>query len=250
VSTEESTTVVDDDDDDEDSDQDGIDRDGLEAGNDTEEEFEEEKEYTASFGAEDCTFTAAGRNPFFILEPNYQLVLSGDDSGETAIQMITVLNETREVNGTETRVVEERSTVDGDLAEISRNLFAVCEETNSVFYFGEDVDFYENNTIVSHEGEWIAGEGNNKPGIIMHGTVLLGARYYQEIAPDVAIGEAEVIDMGEVVQTGVGNFTDTITIRETTPLEPDVVGLKNYAAEVGIIQEGELKLERYGFIEE
>jgi hypothetical protein len=56
--------------------------------------------------------------------------------------------------------------------------------------------------------------------------------------------------MGEVVQTGVGNFTDTITIRETTPLEPDVVGLKNYAAEVGIIQEGELKLERYGFIEE
>jgi hypothetical protein len=97
VSTEESTTVVDDDDDDdEDSDQGGIDRDALEAGNDTEEEFEEEKEYTASFGAEDCTFTAAGRNPFFILEPNYQLVLSGDDSGETAIQMITVLNETRE----------------------------------------------------------------------------------------------------------------------------------------------------------
>lgn len=222
----------------------------LEAGNDTEQaESEGENEYTSSFRAEDCTFTSTGRNPFFILEPNYQLVLSGGDAGDVAQVMITVLNETRDVNGTETRVVEERETLGGELAEISRNFFAICEETNSVFYFGEEVDDYENGILIAHEGAWLAGEGANKAGVIMPGTILLGARYYQEIAPDIALDRAEIIDMGEVIQTLSGDFTDTLITQETNPLEPDVAELKYYAAGIGLIQEEDLKLERYGFVE-
>jgi hypothetical protein len=222
----------------------------LEAGNDTEQaESEGENEYTSSFRAEDCTFTSTGRNPFFILEPNYQLVLSGGDAGDVAQVMITVLNETRDVNGTETRVVEERETLGGELAEISRNFFAICEETNSVFYFGEEVDDYENSILIAHEGAWLAGEGANKAGVIMPGTILLGARYYQEIAPDIALDRAEIIDMGEVIQTPSGDFTDTLITQETNPLEPDVAELKYYAAGIGLIQEEDLKLERYGFVE-
>ena len=222
----------------------------LEAGNDTEQaESEGENEYTSSFRAEDCTFTSTGRNPFFILEPNYQLVLSGGDAGDVAQVMITVLNETRDVNGTETRVIEERETLGGELAEISRNFFAICEETNSVFYFGEEVDDYENGILIAHEGAWLAGEGANKAGVIMPGTILLGARYYQEIAPNVALDRAEIIDMGEVIQTPSGDFTDTLITQETNPLEPDVAELKYYAAGIGLIQEEDLKLERYGFVE-
>ena len=222
----------------------------LEAGNDTEQaESEGENEYTSSFRAEDCTFTSTGRNPFFILEPNYQLVLSGGDAGDVAQVMITVLNETRDVNGTETRVIEERETLGGELAEISRNFFAICEETNSVFYFGEEVDDYENGILIAHEGAWLAGEGANKAGVIMPGTILLGARYYQEIAPDIALDRAEIIDMGEVIQTLSGDFTDTLITQETNPLEPDVAELKYYAAGIGLIQEEDLKLERYGFVE-
>jgi hypothetical protein len=222
----------------------------LEAGNDTEQaESEGENEYTSSFRAEDCTFTSTGRNPFFILEPNYQLVLSGGDAGDVAQVMITVLNETRDVNGTETRVVEERETLGSELAEISRNFFAICEETNSVFYFGEEVDDYENGILIAHEGAWLAGEGANKAGVIMPGTILLGARYYQEIAPDIALDRAEIIDMGEVIQTPSGDFTDTLITQETNPLEPDVAELKYYAAGIGLIQEEDLKLERYGFVE-
>jgi hypothetical protein len=222
----------------------------LEAGNDTEQaESEGENEYTSSFRAEDCTFTSTGRNPFFILEPNYQLVLSGGDAGDVAQVMITVLNETRDVNGTETRVVEERETLGGELAEISRNFFAICEETNSVFYFGEEVDDYENGILIAHEGAWLAGEGANKAGVIMPGTILLGARYYQEIAPDIALDRAEIIDIGEVIQTPSGDFTDTLITQETNPLEPDVAELKYYAAGIGLIQEEDLKLERYGFVE-
>jgi hypothetical protein len=222
----------------------------LDAGNDTEQaESEQENEYTSSFRAEDCTFTSTGRNPFFILEPNYQLVLSGGEAGEVAQVIITVLNETRDVNGTETRVVEERETLGGELAEISRNFFAMCEETNSVFYFGEEVDDYENGILIAHEGAWLAGEGANKAGVIMPGTILLGARYYQEIAPNVALDRAEIIDVGAVIQTPSGDFTDTLITQETNPLEPDVAELKYYAAGIGLIQEEDLKLERYGFVE-
>lgn len=247
-SIEASATTVDEEEEDEDLGETGGDI--LEAGNDTEQaESEGENEYTSSFRAENCTFTSTGRNPFFILEPNYQLVLSGEEPGEAAQVAITVLNETRDVNGTETRVVEERETLGGELVEISRNFFAICEETNSVFYFGEEVDDYENGILIAHEGAWLAGEGAYKAGVIMPGTILLGARYYQEIAPDVALDRAEIIDMGEVIQTPSGAFTDTLITQETNPLEPDVAELKYYAAGIGLIQEEDLKLERYGFVE-
>ena len=224
--------------------------DTLEVENDTEQgETEGENEYTESFRAEDCTFSSTGRNPFFILEPNYQLVLAGGEGNEAAQVTITVLNETREVNGTETRVVEERETIGGELVEISRNFFTICEETNSVFYFGEEVDDYENGAIISHEGAWLAGEGENRAGVIMPGTILFGARYYQEIAPNVAVDRAEIIDMGEVIQTPAGEFSDTLITRETNPLEPGEAELKYYAAGIGLIQEEDLMLQQYGFVE-
>ena len=247
ISTEASPTTVDDE---EDYDLRETRGDTLEAGNDTEQgESERETEYTTSLRAEDCTFSSTGRNPFFILEPNYQLVLAGGDASEAAEVTITVLNETRQVNGTETRVVEERESIGGELVEISRNFFAICEETNSVFYFGEEVDDYESGNIISHEGAWLAGEDANRAGVIMPGTILLGARYYQEIAPNVALDRAEIIDIGEVIQTPSGDFTYTLITRETTPLEPDVAELKYYAVGIGLIQEEDLMLEHYGFIE-
>jgi hypothetical protein len=247
VSTEAGPTTVEDEEDDDQRETGG---DTPETGNDTEQgEIEGENEYTASFRAEECTFSSTGRNPFFILEPNYQLVLAGGDASEAAEVIITVLNETRQVNGTETRVIEERESIGGELVEISRNFFAMCEETNSVFYFGEEVDDYENGNIISHEGAWLAGEDANRAGVIMPGTIFLGARYYQEIAPNVALDRAEIIDMGEVIQTPSGDFSDTLITGETNPLEPDVAELKYYAAGIGLIQEEDLMLQRYGFID-
>ena len=59
---------------------------------------------------------------------------------ETEKLIVTVLNETREIDGIMTRVVEEREWRNGKLKEISLNFFAICADTKDVFYFGEDVD--------------------------------------------------------------------------------------------------------------
>ena len=72
------------------------------------------------------------------------------------------------------------------------NYFAICKETNSVIYFGEDVDNIENAVVVNHDGSWLAGVKGARAGLIMPGMPLLGARYYQEVAPGVALDRAEI----------------------------------------------------------
>jgi len=232
-------------------DQDEPGEDILETEDDSESAEEEggggEIEYTSSFRTENCTFSATGSNPYFILEPNYQQVLVGNESGTEVELIITVLNETREVNGTETRVVEERETENGELVEISRNFFAICDETNSVFYFGEEVDDYENGTIVGQEGAWLAGERDNKAGMFVPGTVLLGARYYQEIAPDIAVDRAEIIETDGELVVPAGSFDDVLVVVESNPLEPGEEELNYYAAGVGVLQDEDVKLVEYGF---
>jgi len=207
----------------------------------------QQRPYTDSFRLQDCDFASTGSNPYFILEPYYFQRLEGDEDKTFVELEVTVLPETETItmpglDPFEARVVEEREWADGELAEVSRNFFAICGGTNSVYYFGEDVDLYENGEVVGHEGGWKAGEDGALPGLFMPGTFLLGSRYYQEIAPDVALDRAENMAMGLTVDTPAGTFSDAVMIFETTPLEPNAKGIKLYAPGVGLIVDETLRL--------
>ena len=141
--------------------------------------------WTETFNLDDCNFTSTGSNTYFILKPGYQTVFEGVDEGVDTRLTTTVLNETKAVDGIETRIVEERAvnTKTGNVFEVSRNYFAICKETNSAFYFGEDVDWYEDGKVVNHTGSWLHGVNNAQGGLIMPGIVLIGSRYNQETAP-------------------------------------------------------------------
>ncbi len=65
-----------------------------------------------------------------------------EEDGKELQLIMTVLNETKIVDGVETRVVEERETEGGNLVEVSRNFFAICSPTNNAIYFGEEVDMH------------------------------------------------------------------------------------------------------------
>jgi len=201
----------------------------------------QEKKWTDSFGQESCTFSSVGGNRFFILEPGHQLVLES----RTAKVVITVLDETKKIGSIETRVVEEREEEDGQLKEVSRNFFAVCKEHGDVFYFGEDVDDYEDGKIVGHSGAWRADRKDSRAGIIMPGTVLLGARHYQEIAPN-AMDRAEIISDDVTMTTPAGTFKNCIRVEETSGLDPNDKCYKTYAPGVGLIQDEDLLLSGYG----
>lgn len=158
---------------------------------------------------------------------------------------ITVLNETKVVDGVETRVVEEKETENGQLTEISHNYFAISRRTSDVFYFGEDVDIYKNGKVLDHKGAWLSGVAGARFGLMMPGTPLLGARYQQEVAPKVAMDRAEVVSLTEMAETPAGKFEKCLKTEETSSLEKGG-GHKLYAPGIGIIHDGELKLVKYG----
>ena len=198
--------------------------------------------WTSDFSSEKPDLSPTGRNPYFILEPGYTQTFDG--GGEHLI--ITVLDQTKTVDGVETRIVEERETKNGKLVEVSRNYFAISKRTSNVYYFGEDVDMYTNDKIVNHEGSWMAGVSGAKFGLAMPGLPLLKARYYQEVAPKIAMDRAEIISLTETLKSAAGDFNNCVKTEETTPLEPGVKEYKIYAAGVGLVQDGSLKIVKYG----
>jgi multimeric flavodoxin WrbA len=204
------------------------------------EDSEQSKKWTDSFGLENCTFSSVGRNRFFILEPGYQLTLES----RTEKVVITVLDETKQISDVTTRVVEEREQEDGKLKEVSRNFLAICREHGDVFYFGEEVDDYSDGKIVGHSGAWRADEQNSRAGIIMPGTILLGARHYQEISPN-ARDRAEILSDDVTMKTPAGTFTNCLRVEETSGLDADDLCYKTYAPGVGLIQDDDLVLTRY-----
>jgi hypothetical protein len=204
--------------------------------------------WTKSFDLQDCNFSATGKTKYFILEPGYQLIFQGIDGKDTVKLVIEVLNETQKIGDIETRIVEEKETVNGKIIEVSHNFYAICTQTNSIFYFGEDVDIYKEEKIIDHSGSWKADTGDAKAGLMMPGIVLLGAKYYQEIAPGIAMDRAEIISDIETIQTPAGNFENCLKTEETTPVESKNKEYKLYAPGIGLIKDGELLLTNYGFV--
>lgn len=198
------------------------------------------KKWTDSFPQEDGTFTSVGKNRFFSLLPGHQLVLQN----ARAKVVITVLDETKTIGGIETRIVEEREEENGKLKEVSRNFFAICKEHGDVFYFGEEVDDYEDGRLVGHAGAWRADEQGSKAGIIMPGTTLLGARHYQEIAPN-AQDRAEILADDVILRTPAGTFKDCLRVEETSGLDARERSYKTYAPGIGLIQDEDLLLTEY-----
>ncbi|MDR6854442.1 hypothetical protein [Variovorax guangxiensis] len=196
------------------------------------------------FGIADCRLLTEGRNTYFVLEPGYQLVLEG---GGTKLQ-ITVLDETKTIGATKTRVVEEREWKKGELYEVSRNYFAICEQTKDVFYFGEDVEFYKKGKVVGHDGSWHAGVNGSRAGLIMPGTPKLRMKYYQEIAPGVAMDRAEVVSLTETCKTPAGTFSGCLKVKEGSAIELLASEYKYHAPGIGLVRDEDLRLVRHGFI--
>ena len=96
--------------------------------------------YTREFPIENCNFKASGSNPYFRLTPGRQAYFSNQrcvaagDCDELEELWITVTDRTRQIELRDdgvtrtitTRVVQEFETADGEIAEISRNFFAIC----------------------------------------------------------------------------------------------------------------------------
>ena len=187
-----------------------------------------------------------GENSYFILKPGYQLTLEGAGRNPDRL-VITVLRETATIGGVETRVVEERETSKGRLAEVSRNFYAIDRRTHDVYYFGEDSATYKNGVVVNREGSWRHGV-QAQFGLMMPGSPMPGLRFYQELAPTIAMDRAEILSVNATVTTPAGTFDRCVTVRETTPLERFARETKVYAPGIGVIRDGSLSLVSHAYV--
>ena len=210
--------------------------------------------FTTDFSLGRCKWSSTGRqNPYWSLTPGDQNRLESEDGAEVVV--ITVLDATRPISfktedgatiSLNARVIEERESEDGALKEVSRNFFARCTQTNDVFYFGEEVDDYENGQIVGHGGAWEAGKNGALPGLIIPARFLLGERYFQEIAAaDEALDRAENAAMGFNMTLAGRTWRDCVKVIETSPLEPGDKSLKVYCPGVGMVVDEEIFLTAY-----
>jgi len=161
------------------------------------------------------------------------LVLEGTEDGTLIRVEVDVLDETEEVAGVTTRVVTETEFEDDELVEVSWNWFAQAPD-GTVCYFGEAVDSYENGELVDSEGEWRAGEDGAQPGIIMPANPQVGDAYFQEYYEGVAEDMGSINGFGEVIDVPAGQFDDTMTVMDFSPLEGCGAEKKVYVRGIGI----------------
>jgi len=197
------------------------------------------QDYRQAFSVDKVNLADEGRSSYFVLEHGYCLVF---ERGKDTLT-VSVLDETRVVDGVRCRIVEERETEGGRLAEVSRNYFAIDRTSGDVYYFGEEVDEYKEGKITGHEGAWLTGVGGARFGLMMPGKPAAGDRYYQEIAPDVAMDRAEIISTGEELTVPAGAFQNCLHTRESSAIERGSED-KWYAPGVGLIKDAEFVLAR------
>lgn len=192
--------------------------------------------YTVTINPAD--FVPVIDNPYMPLTPGTTRIYEGEtDEGLERVE-VTVLDETKVVMGVTVTVVRDTVTLGGVLYEDTFDWFAQ-DQAGNVWYFGEDVDNYENGVLANHDGSWEAGKDGALPGIVMHAAPAehIGEPYHQEYY----VGEAEdmgkVLSLTESVTVPAGSFENVLQTEDWTPLEPGLFEHKYYAEGVGVIRE-------------
>ncbi|MBS3081152.1 PepSY domain-containing protein [Candidatus Pacearchaeota archaeon] len=177
-------------------------------------------------------FSSHITNQYFSLTPGKKMIYeSKTEEGLEKIE-VYIMNETKTVNGVETRVVWDRVWLNDELIEDTKDWYAQDNEGN-VWYFGEESKEIIDGIIVSTKGSWEAGINGAKPGVIMKAAPNIGDKYRQEYYKGEAEDWGEVLAINENVRVSYREFTNCIKTRDYTPLEPNVNEHKYYCPEVG-----------------
>ena len=171
-------------------------------------------------------------NPLFPLVPGTTFVYEGPTPDGFEHEEFVVTHETRTILGVVCTTVHDSSTINGVLAEDTRDYFAQDKQGN-VWYFGENSLELAGGLVVSTEGSWTGGVDGAKPGIIMEAHPAKGDFYRQEFLLGTAEDLAENLALDATATVPAGSFDHCLLTEETSPLEPDALEDKYYAAGVG-----------------
>lgn len=176
-------------------------------------------------------FTTEITNDYFSLPIGRKLVYEGKTEDGVERIVIEITGETKEVMGVTTLIYSDKVYVDDELVEDTKDYLAQDEQGN-VWYFGEDVDNYEDGKLVDHDGAWLAGVDGALPGILIKSTHTEGDSYKQEFYAGVAEDVRDVYDTEVTVVTDLATYSDCVQFYDWTPLDSEAREHKYYCPEV------------------
>ncbi len=151
-------------------------------------------------------------NPLFPKAPLKQVLQLGTEGEDQVRFEVTQLRKTKRIawNGrrVETLVTHVVAYTDGRISEVARDFYAQADD-GSVWYFGEEVDNYEDGVIDNHDGSWLAGR-DGPPGMIMPATPQVGDVLRPENIPGLVFEEVTVNATGLTVPGPSGPVSGAI----------------------------------------
>jgi hypothetical protein len=182
-------------------------------------------------------FVAVVDNPYFPRIAGDKFVYEGQTANGFERIELVILDETKVIMGVTTTIMRDTVYLDGQVIEDTFDWFAQDKQGN-VWYFGEDVNDYENGILVSKAGSWEAGVDGALPGIVMYGdpAAHAGETYLQEYYAGQAEDTADLISVNESVEIAFGSFENVVQTYDYTPLDPTSQERKFYAAGLGTIK--------------
>ncbi len=179
-------------------------------------------------------FTTNITNKYFTLPVGRKMVFEAkteDDINEKI--EIEILKETKTIEGVATIVYLDTVYLNGQLHEVTRDYLAQHKTTGDVWYFGEEVDNYENGKLKDHAGTFIHGKDNAKAGIWMKADQKVGDSYKQEYYKGEAEDMRDTVAVGLTIATKLATYNDCVKVYDWTPLDPKSREHKYYCPEVG-----------------
>ena len=134
----------------------------------------------------------------------------------------------------DTLAFEDRAYEDGELVEVAIDYFAQDDQGN-VYYFGEDVDEYDNGKIIGHDGAWFFGKDTPAPGVLFPAHPTLNQIWrLEDVSNDISETD-ELVSLTETVVTPAGTYENCAKVKEF--LADGKIEFKYYAKGIGVVRE-------------
>jgi hypothetical protein len=155
-------------------------------------------------------------NPLLPIAQVTQSLQLGTVDGEPFRAEVTLLPGTKAIawDGREvaTRIHQYVAYSGGRILEVALDWYAQADD-GSVWYFGEDVDNYEDGVVADTHGTWVAGK-DGPPGMIMPAQPSPGQVYRPENIPELVFEQVTVKAAGQRVPGPRGTVEGALVIRE------------------------------------
>ncbi len=190
----------------------------------------------AAGAVDPASFTAAVDNPWYPLKPGTTLTYKGTKDEKPAVRVVTIMSETKAVDGVTCVVVVDELALAGKPAEKTIGYFAQDKDGN-VWSFGEDAqELNSKGKVVKSEG-WHAGVDGAEPSMIMEAKPAVGHTLTHEYTHN----NTQALSLAKQVEVPYASYTDALQVKEWSPDEPDVLVHKFYARGVGEVRDVAVK---------